>query len=103
MKKIKMAIAGVSTSVISLLISASAFAQAAADTTVQTQAKTQFNDMATFFIDVLSGPLAKVFALVFLIAGIWNIVNKEYGAAFGCVIALLCLIFMPQLLSMFNR
>lgn len=88
---------------VSLSVLSSGLAYAQSSDPVQTQAKDQFNNMATFFIDVLSGPLAKVFALVFLIAGIWKIVNKEYGAAFGCVIALLALIFMPQLLSMFNR
>jgi type IV secretory pathway VirB2 component (pilin) len=82
-----------------LLKSAEAFAQEAA----QQKTVEEFGNMATFMTKVMTGPVAKVFALVFLIAGIWKIVNKDYGSAIGCVLALLALIFLPQLLSIFGN
>lgn len=75
-----------------------AWAQAASEEAV----KTEFNGLAKFIVEVVTGPLAKILALVFLIVAIWNIIHKDYAAAVGCVIALLVLVFLPQLLSVFG-
>jgi type IV secretory pathway VirB2 component (pilin) len=75
-----------------------AWAQAASEEAV----KTEFNGLAKFIVDVVTGPLAKIFALVFLLVAIWKIIYKDYGAAAGCVIALLVLVFLPQLLGVFG-
>ena len=50
----------------------------------------------------MTGPVAKIVALILLLVGIWMIVHKDYGAAVGCVIALLALVFLPQILSVFG-
>ncbi len=61
----------------------------------------EFNNLAAFMIKVMTGPVAKILALLFLIVGIWKIIHKDYGAAVGCVLALLALVFLPQFLSVF--
>jgi type IV secretory pathway VirB2 component (pilin) len=75
-----------------------AWAQAASEEAV----KTEFNGLAKFIVDIVTGPLAKIFALIFLLVAIWKIIYKDYGAAAGCVIALLVLVFLPQLLGVFG-
>ncbi|MBF0619939.1 MAG: hypothetical protein HQL19_07215 [Candidatus Omnitrophica bacterium] len=64
-------------------------------------AQQQFGNMASFFLKVVQGPISKILALMFLVVGIWKLVSKDYGAAAGCVIALLALVFLPQLISIF--
>lgn len=63
---------------------------------------TEFNGMAEFMVKVMTGPVAKILALVFLLVGVWKIINKDYGAAVGCVLALLALVFLPNLLGIFG-
>ena len=70
---------------------------------METEAKTQFDNLSRFIVTVMTGPVAKIIALVLLLVGIWKIIHKDYGAAFGCVIALLALVFLPQLLGVFGR
>ncbi|MBF0618743.1 MAG: hypothetical protein HQL19_01090 [Candidatus Omnitrophica bacterium] len=65
------------------------------------KASEEFNGLATFMVKVMTGPVSKVLALVFLIVAIWNIVHKQYGVAIGCVMALLALVFLPNFLSIF--
>jgi type IV secretory pathway VirB2 component (pilin) len=70
---------------------------------METEAKTQFDNLSRFIVTVMTGPVAKIIALVLLLVGIWKIIHKDYGAAVGCVIALLALVFLPQLLGVFGR
>lgn len=79
-------------------VATAVWAQAASEEAV----KTEFNGLAKFIVSVVTGPLAKILALVFLLVAIWKIIHKDYGAAVGCVIALLVLVFLPQLLSVFG-
>ncbi len=77
---------------------ASALAQEATENAV----KTELNSLAKFIIAVVTGPIAKILALLFLVAAIWKIVHKDYGSALGCVLALLALVFLPQILGVFK-
>ena len=70
---------------------------------MEAETKTQFDNLSKFMVTIMTGPVAKIVALVLLLVGIWKIVNKDYGAAVGCVMALLALVFLPQLLSIFGR
>ena len=70
---------------------------------VETETKTQFDNLSKFIVTVMTGPVAKIIALVLLLVGIWKIIHKDYGSAVGCVIALLALVFLPQLLGVFGR
>lgn len=65
------------------------------------KASDEFNNLASFMVKVMTGPASKVLALIFLIVAIWKIVNKDYGAAVGCVLALLALVFLPNFLNIF--
>lgn len=85
-----------------LLFLVSTLAQAQ-ESGMEAETKTQFDNLSKFIVTVMTGPVAKVVALVLLLVGIWKIVTKDYGAAVGCVIALLALVFLPQLLSIFGR
>lgn len=67
------------------------------------EAKTQFDNLSRFIVSVMTGPVAKIIALVLLLAGIWTIIHKDYGTAVGCVIALLALVFLPQILGVFGK
>lgn len=64
--------------------------------------KTELNSLAKFIIAIVTGPIAKILALLFLVAAIWKIVHKDYGSALGCVLALLVLVFLPQILGVFK-
>jgi type IV secretory pathway VirB2 component (pilin) len=75
----------------------------AQSTGMEAETKTQFDNLAQFIVAVMTGPVAKILALVLLIAGIWQIIHRDYGSAVGCVIALLALVFLPQLLGIFGR
>lgn len=70
---------------------------------MEAETKTQFDNLSTFIVTVMTGPVAKVIALILLLVGIWKIVHKDYGSAVGCVIALLALVFLPQLLGIFGK
>ena len=70
---------------------------------MEAETKTQFDNLSQFIVTVMTGPVAKVIALVLLLVGIWKIIHKDYGSAVGCVIALLALVFLPQLLGIFGR
>jgi len=70
---------------------------------METETKTQFDNLSAFIVTVMTGPVAKIIALVLLLVGIWKIIHKDYGSAVGCVIALLALVFLPQLLGIFGR
>ena len=87
-------------SVAAWLSPVAAWAQASG---METETKTQFDNLSEFIVTVMTGPVAKVIALVLLLVGIWKIMNKDYGSAAGCVIALLALVFLPQLLGVFGR
>ncbi len=65
------------------------------------KASEEFNNLAGFMVKVMTGPASKVLALIFLIVAIWKIVHKDYGAAVGCVLALLALVFLPNFLNIF--
>ena len=65
------------------------------------KASDEFNNLAGFIVKVMTGPASKVLALVFLLVAIWMIVHKDYGAAVGCVLALLALVFLPNFLNIF--
>ena len=65
------------------------------------KASSEFNDLATFIAKVMTGPASKILALIFLVVAIWKIIHKDYGAAAGCVLALLALVFMPHFLEIF--
>lgn len=67
----------------------------------QDKASDEFNNLAGFIVKIMTGPASKVLALVFLLVAIWKIIHKDYGAAVGCVLALLGLIFLPQFLNIF--
>lgn len=75
-----------------------AFAQSGS----QERAVTEFNGLADFMVKVMTGPASKVLALVFLLIGVWKIIHQEYGAAVGCVLALLALVFLPNFLGIFG-
>jgi type IV secretory pathway VirB2 component (pilin) len=70
---------------------------------METETKTQFDNLSKFIVTVMTGPVAKIIALILLLVGIWKIIHKDYGSAVGCVIALLALVFLPQLLGVFGR
>ena len=70
---------------------------------METETKTQFDNLSKFIVTVMTGPVAKIVALILLLVGIWKIVHKDYGAAIGCVIALLALVFLPQILNVFGH
>lgn len=70
---------------------------------METETRTQFDNLSKFIVTVMTGPVAKIIALVLLLVGIWKIIHKDYGSAVGCVIALLALVFLPQLLGVFGR
>ncbi len=70
---------------------------------MEDETKQQFDNLSKFIVTVMTGPVAKIIALVLLIVGIWRIINKDYGTAVGCVIALLALVFLPQILNIFGR
>ena len=70
---------------------------------MEAETKTQFDNLSKFIVTVMTGPVAKIIALVLLLVGIWKIINKDYGTAVGCVIALLALVFLPQILGVFGR
>ena len=65
------------------------------------KASTEFDNLATFIAKVMTGPASKILALIFLVVAIWKIINKDFGAAAGCVLALLALVFMPHFLNIF--
>jgi hypothetical protein len=67
----------------------------------QDKASEEFNNLAGFMVKVMTGPASKVLALVFLLVAIWTIIHKDYGAAVGCVLALLALVFLPNFLKIF--
>ncbi|MBF0387726.1 MAG: hypothetical protein HQL20_07710 [Candidatus Omnitrophica bacterium] len=73
----------------------------AESTGAQDRANEEFNNLAGFMVKVMTGPASKVLALIFLIVAIWKIVHKDYGAAVGCVLALLALVFLPNFLNLF--
>lgn len=75
----------------------------AQDAGMETETRTQFDNLSKFIVTVMTGPVAKIIALVLLLVGIWKIIHKDYGSAVGCVIALLALVFLPQLLGVFGR
>jgi type IV secretory pathway VirB2 component (pilin) len=77
-----------------------AFAQ---ESGMETETKTQFDNLSKFIVTVMTGPVAKIIALILLLVGIWKIIHKDYGSAVGCVIALLALVFLPQLLGVFGK
>ena len=64
---------------------------------METETRTQFDNLSKFIVTVMTGPVAKIIALVLLLVGIWKIIHKDYGSAVGCVIELLALVFLPQL------
>jgi len=70
---------------------------------MEAETKTQFDNLSKFIVTVMTGPVAKIIALILLLVGIWKIIHKDYGSAVGCVIALLALVFLPQLLGVFGR
>jgi type IV secretory pathway VirB2 component (pilin) len=70
---------------------------------METETKTQFDNLSKFIVTVMTGPVAKIIALILLLVGIWKIIHKDYGSAVGCVIALLALVFLPQLLGVFGK
>ncbi len=70
---------------------------------METETKQQFDNLSKFIVTVMTGPVAKIIALILLLVGIWKIIHKDYGAAVGCVIALLALVFLPQILNVFGR
>jgi type IV secretory pathway VirB2 component (pilin) len=70
---------------------------------METETRTQFDNLSKFMVSVMTGPVAKIVALVLLLVGIWKIVHKDYGAAVGCVMALLALVFLPQILGIFGK
>lgn len=70
---------------------------------MEDETKQQFDNLSKFIVTVMTGPVAKIIALVLLLVGIWRIINKDYGTAVGCVIALLALVFLPQILNVFGR
>ena len=84
-----------------LLFSTGMKAFAQSSNGAQDKTAEEFNNLASFMIKVMTGPVAKIMALVFLIVGIWKIIHKDYGAAVGCVLALLVLVFLPQFLNIF--
>ncbi|MBF0594614.1 MAG: hypothetical protein HQL22_06575 [Candidatus Omnitrophica bacterium] len=73
----------------------------AQQTGAQDKANDEFNNLAGFVVKVMTGPASKILALVFLLVAIWKIVHKDYGAAVGCVLALLALVFLPNFLNIF--
>ncbi|MBF0330937.1 MAG: hypothetical protein HQL17_03305 [Candidatus Omnitrophica bacterium] len=75
----------------------------AQETGMETETKQQFEDLSKFIVTVMTGPVAKIIALILLLVGIWKIIHKDYGSAVGCVIALLTLVFLPQILNVFGR
>ena len=75
----------------------------AQDAAMETETKTQFDNLSKFIVLVMTGPVAKIIALILLLVGIWKIIHKDYGAAVGCVIALLALVFLPQILGIFGH
>ena len=83
-----------------LMVSGIARAQ---ESGVETETKQQFENLSKFIVTVMTGPVAKIIALVLLLVGIWKIIHKDYGAAVGCVIALLALVFLPQILNVFGH
>ena len=82
------------------LMISNAYAQ---ESGMETETKTQFENLSKFIVVVMTGPVAKIIALILLLVGIWKIINKDYGSAVGCVMALLALVFLPQILSVFGR
>jgi type IV secretory pathway VirB2 component (pilin) len=82
------------------LRSAAAWAQ---ESGMEAETKDQFDNLSKFIITVMTGPVAKIIALILLLVGIWKIIHKDYGSAVGCVIALLALVFLPQLLGVFGK
>ncbi len=70
---------------------------------IEDETKQQFDNLSKFIVTVMTGPVAKIIALVLLLVGIWKIINRDYGTAVGCVIALLALVFLPQILNVFGR
>ena len=70
-------------------------------TGAEDKASDEFNNLAGFMVKVMTGPASKVLALVFLLVAIWKIIHKDYGAAVGCVLALLALVFLPNFLKIF--
>ncbi len=88
-------------SVMAMLMFASAVR--AQESGMETETKTQFDNLSKFIVTVMTGPVAKIVALILLLVGIWKIVHKDYGAAVGCVIALLALVFLPQILNVFGH
>lgn len=77
--------------------------QALAQSSMQEETKSQFTDLSKFMVTIISGPVAKIIALILLIVGIWKIINRDYGTAVGCILALLVLVFLPQIVSVFGR
>ncbi|MFH0754155.1 MAG: hypothetical protein V2A70_06290 [Candidatus Omnitrophota bacterium] len=69
----------------------------------ESETKEQFDNLSKFIVTVMTGPVAKIIALILLLVGIWKIIHKDYGSAVGCVIALLALVFLPQILSIFGH
>ncbi len=85
---------------VEMLLAGTAWAQ---ESGMETETKTQFDNLSKFIVTVMTGPVAKIVALILLLVGIWKIVHKDYGAAIGCVIALLALVFLPQILNVFGH
>jgi hypothetical protein len=81
-----------------LLAGTSARAQSSG---IEDKASDEFNNLAGFMVKVMTGPASKILALVFLLVAIWKIIHKDYGAAVGCVLALLALVFLPNFLKIF--
>ena len=82
------------------LVPVAAWAQ---ESGMETETKSQFDNLSKFIVTVMTGPVAKVIALVLLLVGIWKIIHKDYGSAIGCVIALLTLVFLQQILGVFGK
>ena len=69
----------------------------------QTAATSAFNSLATWMINVATGPFSKIIALGFLIAAGFALIKQSWGLFAAIVIALLILIFTPQILSVFQN
>ncbi|MBF0485813.1 MAG: hypothetical protein HQL16_04790 [Candidatus Omnitrophica bacterium] len=84
-------------------VASEALAQSSQTTeAAQATTKTEFGNLSAFIVTIITGPVAKIIALVLLLVGIWKIINKDYGTAVGCILALLVLIFLPQILTIFG-
>ena len=69
----------------------------------QTAATTAFNNNSDWMISVITGPICKVIAAFFLLAGIGKLMKQELLGALGCGVAFMVLVLMPQILAMFPK